>query len=86
MCLFPFFLYQILQYILIPVFTFSFEEGERDEVITCRPIIIMFLFLSVLFQLLGGPPDPERDSDTNIISVFISKVINPDKPFGSSVS
>ncbi|XP_019851030.1 PREDICTED: transformation/transcription domain-associated protein [Amphimedon queenslandica] len=58
---------KILQYILIPVFTFSFEEGERDE-------------------LLGGPPDPERDSDTNIISVFISKVINPDKPFGSSDS
>ncbi|KAL5497639.1 hypothetical protein EMCRGX_G014148 [Ephydatia muelleri] len=34
--------------------------------------------------LLGGPPDPERDSDDNIISVFINKIINPDKPFGSS--
>ena len=35
-------------------------------------------------SLLGGPPDPERDSDDNIISVFINKIINPDKPFGSS--
>ncbi len=37
-------------------------------------------------ELLGGAPDPEHDNDENIISVFINKVINPDKPFGSSVS
>ena len=37
-------------------------------------------------ELLGGPPDPEHDNEENIISVFINKVINPDKPFGSSVS
>ena len=37
-------------------------------------------------DLLGGAPDPEHDNDENIISVFINKVINPDKPFGSSVS
>ena len=58
---------QILQYILIPMFTATFEEGKGDE-------------------LLGGAPDPEHDNDENIISVFINKVINPDKPFGSSVS
>ena len=38
-----------------------------------------------MILLLGGPPDPERDSDENIISVFINKVVNPDKPFGSTV-
>ena len=37
-------------------------------------------------ELLGGAPDPEHDNEDNIISVFINKVINPDKPFGSSVS
>ena len=37
-------------------------------------------------ELLGGAPDPEHDNEENIISVFINKVINPDKPFGSSVS
>jgi len=37
-------------------------------------------------QLLGGSPYPDLDSDENVISVFINKVINPDKPFESSVS
>ena len=36
--------------------------------------------------LLGGPPDPEHDSSENIISVFINKVIEPEKPFGLTVS
>ena len=36
--------------------------------------------------LLGGTPDPEHDSNENIISVFINKVIDPEKPFGSTVS
>ncbi|KAL5474372.1 hypothetical protein EMCRGX_G026312 [Ephydatia muelleri] len=34
--------------------------------------------------LLGGPPDPESDTDDIVISVFINKIINPDKSFGSS--
>ena len=58
---------KVLQYILIPMFAATFEEGKGD-------------------QLLGGPPDPEHDSDENIISVFINKIVNPDKPFGSTVS
>ena len=40
----------------------------------------------IIPQLLGGPPNPDLDSDDNVISVFINKVINPDKPFESSVS
>ena len=40
----------------------------------------------IIQQLLGGPPNPDLDSDDNVISVFINKVINPDKPFESSVS
>eukprot|EP00731_Ephydatia_muelleri_P032113 Em0023g620a len=31
----------------------------------------------------GGPPDPESDTDDIVISVFINKIINPDKSFGS---
>ena len=57
---------KILQYILIPMFAATFEEGKGD-------------------LLLGGPPDPEHDSDENIISVFINKIVNPDKAFGSTV-
>eukprot|EP00731_Ephydatia_muelleri_P016249 Em0009g673a len=30
-----------------------------------------------------GPPDPESDTDDSVISVFINKIINPDKSFGS---
>jgi len=37
-------------------------------------------------ELIGGPPNPEQDSSENVISVFVSKVINPDNPFGTSVS
>lgn len=29
-------------------------------------------------QLIGGPPQPETDSDTNLVSVFINKVVDPD--------
>ena len=59
---------QILQYIVIPMFSATFDEGTKTD------------------ELLGGAPDPEHDSDENIISVFINKVINPEKPFASSVS
>ncbi|KAL5502682.1 hypothetical protein EMCRGX_G009492 [Ephydatia muelleri] len=34
----------------------------------------------------GGPPDPESDTNDIVISVFINKIINPDKSFGSLVS
>ncbi|KAL5502737.1 hypothetical protein EMCRGX_G009558 [Ephydatia muelleri] len=34
----------------------------------------------------GGTPDPELDIDDIVISVYINKIINPDKSFGSSVS
>ncbi|KAL5474994.1 hypothetical protein EMCRGX_G027035 [Ephydatia muelleri] len=34
----------------------------------------------------GGPPDPESDTDDIVISIFINKIINPDKSFGSSVN
>eukprot|EP00731_Ephydatia_muelleri_P034187 Em0050g5a len=33
----------------------------------------------------GGPHDPELDTDDIVISIFINKIINPDKSFGSSV-
>ncbi|KAL5496387.1 hypothetical protein EMCRGX_G012659 [Ephydatia muelleri] len=32
----------------------------------------------------GGPPDPESDTNDIVISVFINKIINPAKSFGSS--
>ena len=37
-------------------------------------------------QLIGGPPQPEIDSDDNIISVFVNKVIDPDNPYATSDS
>ncbi|ESN91105.1 hypothetical protein HELRODRAFT_194551 [Helobdella robusta] len=35
-------------------------------------------------QLIGGPPTPDQESDDNVISIFINKVIDPDNPFGTS--
>ena len=35
-------------------------------------------------QLVGGPPAPEQDDDSNIISYFINRVIDPDNLFGTS--
>eukprot|EP00731_Ephydatia_muelleri_P034193 Em0050g11a len=32
----------------------------------------------------GGPPDPELNTNDIVISIFINKIINPDKSFGSS--
>ncbi|KAL5496507.1 hypothetical protein EMCRGX_G012805 [Ephydatia muelleri] len=32
----------------------------------------------------GGPPDPESDTNDIVISLFINKIIKPDKSFGSS--
>eukprot|EP00731_Ephydatia_muelleri_P003733 Em0001g3733a len=32
----------------------------------------------------GGPPDPESDTNDIVIILFINKIINPDKSFGSS--
>lgn len=37
-------------------------------------------------SLIGGSPSPEQDSNENVISVFIRKVVDPDNPFGTSVS
>ena len=36
--------------------------------------------------LIGGPPSPEQDSNENVISVFVRKVVDPENPFGTSVS
>lgn len=36
--------------------------------------------------LIGGPPSPEQDSNENVISVFVCKVVDPENPFGTSVS
>lgn len=35
-------------------------------------------------KLIGGPPTPDQDNQENVISVFINKIIDPDKPFGTS--
>jgi transformation/transcription domain-associated protein len=36
--------------------------------------------------LIGGPPNPENDSPSNIISVFVNKVIDPEHPFATNDS
>nr|XP_054766791.1 transformation/transcription domain-associated protein-like [Lytechinus pictus] len=37
-------------------------------------------------NLIGGPPNPGQDSPDNLVSVFISKVIDPENPYGTSDS
>ncbi len=37
-------------------------------------------------ELIGGPAQPDIDSDENIISVFINKIIDPDNPNSNSDS
>lgn len=37
-------------------------------------------------SIIGGPPNPEQDNEENVISVFVSRVIDPDNPFKTSVS
>lgn len=32
-------------------------------------------------KLIGAPPTPYQEDDNNVVSVFISRVIDPDKPF-----
>lgn len=34
-------------------------------------------------RLVGSPASPDQDNPDNIVSVFISKVIDPENPFGS---
>ena len=40
---------------------------------------------SEIDMIIGGPPNPEQDSEENVISVFVSRVIDPDNPFKTSV-
>ncbi|CAL1526415.1 unnamed protein product, partial [Lymnaea stagnalis] len=35
-------------------------------------------------KLIGGPPAPDQDSDDNVISLFINRIIDPENPFGTS--
>ena len=37
-------------------------------------------------KLIGGPPTPDQDNPENIISAFITKIIDPENPFGTSDS
>jgi len=37
-------------------------------------------------ELIGGPPNPDQDSPTNVISVFVNKVIDPEHPFATNDS
>ncbi|XP_058123036.1 transcription-associated protein 1 [Anopheles ziemanni] len=34
-------------------------------------------------KLVGAPPAPYQEDDSNVVSVFINKVIDPDKPFAN---
>ncbi|XP_077870553.1 transformation/transcription domain-associated protein [Saccoglossus kowalevskii] len=54
-----------LQYVIIPMFSASFDKGDGEK-------------------LIGGPPNPGQDSNDNIISIFISRLIDPENPYGMS--
>eukprot|EP00731_Ephydatia_muelleri_P035968 Em0185g8a len=62
---------------LLPPFTFT------SSLSLALPVHCDSNLLSMRTALLGGPPDPESDTDDIVISVFINKIINPDKSFGS---
>eukprot|EP00731_Ephydatia_muelleri_P019785 Em0012g610a len=55
------------------------DSDETSDEIHCDSNL-----LSMRTALLGAPPDPESDTDDIVISLFINKIINPDKSFGSS--
>lgn len=46
---------------------------------------IYALFLHTL-QLLGDPPNPDQDHHNDLVSVFIEKVIDSDRPLAAPVS
>ncbi|KAG9509570.1 Transformation/transcription domain-associated protein, partial [Fragariocoptes setiger] len=50
---------KILRYIILPMFSHSFDKGLGEA-------------------LIGGPPQPDKDLPTNLISLFINKVIDVD--------
>ncbi|KAG8178737.1 hypothetical protein JTE90_027055 [Oedothorax gibbosus] len=56
---------KILQFVLIPSFSTSFERGEGE-------------------RLIGGPPSPDTDQNENVMSVFINRVIDSERPFRTS--
>ena len=56
---------KILQYILIPCFSWSFDHGEGDK-------------------LIGSPPAPDDENNSNVVSAFIQNIIDPENPFGTS--
>ena len=57
---------KILQYILIPCFSWSFEHGEGDK-------------------LIGSPPAPDDENNSNVVSAFIQSIIDLENPFGTSL-
>ncbi|KAK2564815.1 Transformation/transcription domain-associated protein [Acropora cervicornis] len=69
---------------------FHFLRKFLDESVAKALQYVLIPMFQVSFErgegnaLIGGPPSPEHDSNDNVISVFIGKVIDPDNPFGTS--
>lgn len=37
-------------------------------------------------ELIGGPPSPYQENDNSVVSVFISRIVDPDNPFDNDES
>jgi transformation/transcription domain-associated protein len=56
---------KILQYIIIPAFANSFEQGHTDA-------------------LIGSPPAPDQESEDNVVSSFITNIIETEASYPTS--
>ncbi|XP_014681160.1 PREDICTED: transformation/transcription domain-associated protein-like [Priapulus caudatus] len=64
----------------------NFPQTLKAKILQC---VIIPTFQSAFERgdgerLIGGPPAPDQDSNDNVVSVFINRIIDPEKPFGTS--
>lgn len=64
----------------------NFPQNLKAKILQC---VIIPTFQSAFEKgdgerLIGGPPAPDQDSTDNVVSVFINRIIDPEKPFGTS--
>lgn len=68
--------------------TDRFQKGLKAKIMT----MILIPSLAASFdkgeevELIGGPPSPYEENNENIVSVFISRIVDPDCPFDDDES
>ncbi|CAF0709284.1 unnamed protein product [Brachionus calyciflorus] len=67
-----------------PIYTQKLKSSILQQILI--PCFILSFESNEHVSLIGGPPNPDTDSQDNIISVFINKVVDPDQPYAYSDS